>query len=327
MLTIAPRDTAPLLRTMTSSLPNEIHGALPITAVERETGISKDTLRAWEKRYGFPQPLRDAADDRLYPLEQVQRLKLIRRLLDAGHRPGKVAHLSNESICELLDKIPDLSKTNQKAPAPSEEIRRLLSAIESHHTALLRDDLQRTLMRKGLGAFVTEVVAPLTTAVGESWAQGRFEVFEEHLYTEVVTNVLRSSLGNLKHSELSRSPKVLLTTFPQEMHGLGLLMVEALLTLEGCECISLGTQTPITDIARAAHAHQVDVVALSFSNVHSPASIQTGLRSLRSELDAAKGIWVGGSCQALYQKHWEGITAMQALQGIPALVTQWRETP
>src|SRR5690606_17074824 len=130
--------------------------------------------------------------------------KLIRRLLDAGHRPGKVAHLSDASIFELLDKTPNLSKINQTAPVTSEEISRLLSAIESHHTALLRDELQRTLMRKGLGAFVTEVVAPLTTAVGESWAQGRFEVFEEHLYTEVVTNVLRSSLGSLKHSELGR---------------------------------------------------------------------------------------------------------------------------
>lgn len=325
MLTIGARNKAPPLRTMTSTLPNEIQGALSITAVERETGISKDTLRAWEKRYGFPQPLRDASDDRLYPHEQVQRLKRIRRLLDAGHRPGKVAHLSDESIYELLDKISDLSKTNKKAPTASEETQRLLLAIECHQSALLRDDLQRTLMRKGLGAFVTEVVAPLSIAVGESWAQGRFEVFEEHLYTEVVTNVLRSSLGNLKHSELSKSPKVLLTTFPQEMHGLGLLMVEALLTLEGCECISLGTQTPITDIARAASAHKVDIVALSFSNLHNQVSVHASLRALRSELDADTGIWVGGSCQALYQKSLEGITAMQALQGIPALVTQWRD--
>ena len=34
---------------------------LPIAAVERETGLAKDTLRVWEKRYGFPQPLRDAS--------------------------------------------------------------------------------------------------------------------------------------------------------------------------------------------------------------------------------------------------------------------------
>ncbi|MGE0106807.1 MAG: MerR family DNA-binding transcriptional regulator, partial [Thiomonas sp.] len=41
---------------------------LSIAAVERDTGIGKDTLRVWERRYGFPQPHRDASGDRLYPL-------------------------------------------------------------------------------------------------------------------------------------------------------------------------------------------------------------------------------------------------------------------
>jgi DNA-binding transcriptional regulator YiaG len=40
---------------------------LPIAAVERDTGLSKDTLRVWERRYGFPQPARDGAGERLYP--------------------------------------------------------------------------------------------------------------------------------------------------------------------------------------------------------------------------------------------------------------------
>jgi len=47
-------------------------------------------LRIWERRYGFPAPLRDAAGERVYPAEQVQRLRLLKRLLDSGHRPGRV---------------------------------------------------------------------------------------------------------------------------------------------------------------------------------------------------------------------------------------------
>ena len=42
-------------------------GAYPISAVERETGLSKDTLRMWERRYGFPAPGRDAQGERVYP--------------------------------------------------------------------------------------------------------------------------------------------------------------------------------------------------------------------------------------------------------------------
>lgn len=42
-----------------------------IGAVERATGLGKDTLRAWERRYQFPKPLRDSNDERVYPLDQV----------------------------------------------------------------------------------------------------------------------------------------------------------------------------------------------------------------------------------------------------------------
>ncbi len=76
--------------------------ALSIAAVERETGLAKDTLRVWEKRYGFPAPLRDAAGDRIYPSAQVVQLKLIRRLLDAGMRPGKVVGLGHGALEALL---------------------------------------------------------------------------------------------------------------------------------------------------------------------------------------------------------------------------------
>ena len=41
-----------------------------IAAVERDTGLSKDVLRMWERRYGFPVPERDANGERLYPAAQ-----------------------------------------------------------------------------------------------------------------------------------------------------------------------------------------------------------------------------------------------------------------
>lgn len=311
---------------MTSILPPESHSGLSITAVERETGIAKDTLRVWEKRYGFPRPWRDASDDRCYPPDQVQRLKRIRRLLDAGHRPGKVVHLDELALQGLLSKSQELSKTKVTIIGAAEYIESMLQRIQTHKGAELRNELQHALMRKGLAAFVHDVVVPLTTAVGEAWEQGRFEVFEEHLYTEVMTNVLRSNLEALRHTGMHQTPTVLLTTIPQELHGLGLLMVESLLTLDGCACISLGTQTPVGDIVQAAAAYDVRVVALSFTNVHSAAVVQNSLRDLRNALPKDISIWVGGSCPCLYQKPLEGIAALGDLTGLSALLANWRRT-
>src|SRR5690606_34654131 len=118
---------------------------------------------------------------------------------------------------------------------------------------------------------------------------------------------------------------VLLTTLPQEPHALGLLMVEALLALEGCRCVSLGTQTPIGDVDRAARAHGVDVVALSFSDIHPGSVVLDGLRELRRRLPASTQLWVGGACAALYRQPLEGIRAQRPLGALGALVAQWRD--
>ena len=55
-----------------------------IAGVERDTGLAKDTLRVWERRYGFPQPGRDAFGERAYGLQDVEKLRVIKRLLDQG---------------------------------------------------------------------------------------------------------------------------------------------------------------------------------------------------------------------------------------------------
>ena len=94
--------------------PNPREGDLPMTEqtwsiaeVERETGLGKDALRVWERRYGFPVPLRDAQGERAYPQDQVQRLRLLKRLLDCGHRPGKVVALPLVQLQALLQAEPD----------------------------------------------------------------------------------------------------------------------------------------------------------------------------------------------------------------------------
>ena len=310
------------------------NAGLPIAAVERETGLGKDTLRVWERRYRFPTPSRDSSGDRLYSLEQVQQLKLISRLLDSGLRPGKVVGLGQAALQDLLTQHAPvsaviLSKTSMDNADADPLIEGLLHAIGAHDPRALRHSLSHAQLRMGLAPFVTDLVAPLTTAVGEAWAQGRFEVFEEHLYTEVITGVLRqaiASLAPLHGSPPALGPKVLLTTLPQELHGLGLLMVEAMLVLEGCTCVSLGTQTPLLDVVQAAQAHRVDVVLLSFSAAQNGPVVLANLRELRAQLPSRIALWVGGSCPALYHKPLEGITATLPLSALKPLVLQWRST-
>jgi len=115
----------------------------------------------------------------------------------------------------------------------------------------------------------------------------------------------------------------LLATIPHELHGLGLLMSEAIFVLEGARCISLGVHTPISEIAQAAKAQAADIVALSFSVSVRPAHVLTALEDLRAELPPSVEIWVGGRCAVLKRRTPELVKRLD-LHDIPAALADWR---
>ena len=296
-----------------------------ISAVERDTGLSKDTLRVWERRYGFPQPDRDAFGERVYPIDQVDKLRVLRRLMDAGHRPGKVIGLPIEQLQALAAESAGASARPQslgEAQAEHEDLSRFVDLIKSHQVDELRRALSQSQLRLGMERFVMEVVAPLTRMVGEAWARGYVEVFEEHLYTETLQVVLRGAIGTIPQP--ARHPRVLLTTIPLESHGLGLLMAEAILALEGCRCVSLGVQTPVWDIVLAAGAHRADVVALSFSAVVNPNHVLDSLAELREKLPAGTEIWAGGNCPILQRRPPPAVMVIADLRDIQPAIRRWR---
>ena len=299
---------------------------MSIAAVERDTGLSKDTLRVWERRYGFPLPERDVMGERSYPFDQVERLRTIKRLLDAGHRPGRIVAMAPVD----LDRLTSATGVRAATPMPASESKQapdlaaLMAAIRAHDSEALRHLMARTLARIGLGRFVLDVVAPLNVQVGEAWMQGRLEVFEEHLYTESVQAVLRNALHHLPSAGGGR-PHVLLATVPGEPHGLGLLMAEAVLALEGCRCTSLGVQTPVWDIVRAANALRSEVVALSYTGCTNPHQVTDGLTELRSKLPPDVALWAGGSAPVLQRRGIDGVRVLPSLNDVTTALTEWHE--
>jgi methanogenic corrinoid protein MtbC1 len=304
---------------------------LSIAAVERDTGIGKDTLRVWERRYGFPTPGRDANDQRTYPVVQVEQLRVIKRLMDQGHRPGRVVSQPMAVLQQLSRGEASLQAMQPKQAALAKqvpaELQTYQTALQSQDAEGIRLALRQALSTLGLYRFVTEVVAPLTHWVGEAWAQGDLAVHQEHLYTECVGTLMRQAIAAIPSVAQGAGHKVLLTTFPQEAHGLGLLMVESLLSLEGCHCIALGTQMPVRDIAQAAAAHKVDVVALSFSLNMNPNHVVDGLAELKALLPNDVAIWAGGRAPALRRRHIEGVRVLHDLAAISGAVNQHRHAP
>ena len=202
-------------------------------------------------------------------------------------RPGKLMALS-------LDELNALAEV--RAAPRGDSSRRRSSATSCRCCSrttrpALQHAIANLLMKQGLQRFVQETLTPLNRAVGDAWMRGELQVFEEHLYTEQLQVALRTAINAFPRQP--GMPRVLLTTFPNEQHGVGLLMVEALLVPEGVQCISLGTQTPLEDIRRAVAAHKVHILALSFSGAF---PVAAGHRRPREPAapDSAAGDDLGG---------------------------------
>ena len=298
-----------------SETPGMVHD---ISSVERETGLSKDVLRMWERRYGFPKPRRDDNGERQYSVGEVAKLRAIKRLMDVGMRPGKIVRSELDELNALADRRIE-PRSDEVAPAFERD---LVALLRSHDAVGLQNALANQLMRQGLQRFVLETMVPLNRAVGDAWMRGELQIFEEHLYTEQLQVALRTAINAFPRQV--GTPRVLVTTFPGEQHGLGLLMVEALLVPEGAQCVSLGPQTPLEDIRRAALAHEADVVALSFSTAFPVRQASEGLATLRRQLPPAVTLWAGGEMTRRVRRSLVGVVLIPELAGTLAALKNWR---
>jgi len=288
-----------------------------ISRIERETGISKDVLRMWERRYGFPKPVRSDNGERLYAMSELERLLLIKRLMDIGHRPGRLMKVTNEQLVQMLASpvVPIASPTTH-------EVTLLLSLLQKHDIEALERRLSYWMLRYGFESMILDLLPDLLKTVGDAWQANRLMVHDEHLLSEILQNLLRRT--NPLITLDAQSPRVLLTTFPEEQHGLGLLMVEALLRLEGASSVNLGLQTPIDNIVSAVKAYSIDVVCLSCSEAMAVNDIQQYLLELGRALPKGVEIWFGGEGVKQIQLNDFPYVKVKALKGVAAQVALWR---
>ena len=284
----------------------------PIAVVEQETGVPKDLLRQWERRYGFPAPSRDEAGDRRYSADEIRKLKVIKRLIERGRRPSTLIHLSLEGLQAL---------EREQLQVDLQQMSLFIPMLQAHDAQGLRDWLQLRLNTQGLRRFVLETVVEANQAVGMAWAQGLLAVHEEHFYTQQVQNLLRIAVTPLLHAN---PPRVLLCTLPAEPHGLGLLMVECLLALKGCQTLPYGVEMPLEEVAAAVCHRRADVLALSFSLSFTPDAVLPQIQALRPLLPTETEIWLGGQGVLPGQAWPESVWHLPRLVDVETQVDIWR---
>ena len=238
---------------------------LRIGALSRRVGVSPELLRAWEQRYGLLRPLRSDGGFRLYSSADEQRVRAMRRHLDAGVSAAQAARLALAETPED-DAVSSTGIANLRG-----ELRTTLDRLDEPgaHAAL-----DRLLASLTIETVLRDVLLPYLHELGERWERGEISVAQEHF----ASNVLRGRLLGLARGWGKGSgPTTLLACAPGELHDLPLIMFGLVLAGRGRSVTYLGPDTPIATIREALAALHPDRVVIS-------ATVGRRLRAAKAEL-------------------------------------------
>lgn len=270
---------------------------LGIGALSKATGIPVETLRTWERRYGFPNPDRNDVGHRVYSPDIVDHLQLIHRALEEGHRASAVVGSSTEDIHQLLGESGERADVVELNPwsvkrDENEVIQPWLQATLDFDGEALENALRSDWHKLGALRFLKERIRPFLDELGIAWVEHRMEVAHEHFASERLRDFLTSHWRPL--SDRSRGPRVVCATLPGETHYLGLQMAAMVLAVSGCRVIYLGSDTPVHDIISAAESYETAAVVISVSVAANRFMVSRDLISLREKLDPDVDLLIGG---------------------------------
>jgi DNA-binding transcriptional MerR regulator/methylmalonyl-CoA mutase cobalamin-binding subunit len=251
------------------------------------TGLSPDTLRAWERRYGAVQPTRDDNGRRLYEGAEVAKLRLLRQAVDLGQPIHRVAGLT---IAELEDLVRE-GRDREPAQGLSDLVTRLLDAVANYRPDLCDEILGLAIAGLSPRDAVHFVLSPALVQAGARWHAGEFSAAQEHLLTASVERLVMTTLHTFQKS--ARGPGMLFGTLAGERHAIGSLLAAFLAASQGMRCIYLGADLPPFELAKAAVLSDASAVVLSLAT--SPPSLERQLQELCRELPPDIEVWLGGA--------------------------------
>jgi DNA-binding transcriptional MerR regulator len=266
----------------------EPNGLYPMRVVSRLTGLTADTIRVWERRYGAVAPDRTEGNKRRYNGSQVRRLVLLRRATELGHSIGQVARLRDEELRRIIGETsPDIGSQVSLYAALVEDY---LGAVIHFEVQRAESILTRTAAILPPMTLTLEVIVPLMRRVGEAWNANQLRISHEH----IISGQLRSLLGTLmRHTEPKPgAPRIMVATPPGHLHEFGAIIGAFMAASRGYEPIYLGTHMPFAEVAEAADQANASVVLLSIARDCEPGehpSLIAGIEQVARRHE----VWVG----------------------------------
>ena len=267
----------------------------PIRAVARLTGLSVDTLRAWERRHGVVTPIRDDRG-RLYTGGDVKRLQLLAAAVERGHAIGRLAAQSDAQL-EAVIAAPMASRVlddaNEANAATRDSSTRLRAALQAFDAASVERELDRLSLALKPRDLVHQVLFPFLKEVGDAWHTDRLNIAREHLLSGAVRSLLGSMVRIYAKENVSR--RLLFATPSGERHEFGILAAAMLAAAGGLGVVYVGADVPARLIVDSAARSGVDVAVLGVIYSGTSREFRKQVDYVIDHLPGRIELWVGGT--------------------------------
>ncbi|MCB9759050.1 MAG: MerR family transcriptional regulator [Alphaproteobacteria bacterium] len=259
-----------------------------IKTVAEMTGIPRNTILAWERRYGLVEPGRTPSGYRMFSDADVALLTRVKALLDQGLK-----------ISEAVAQLRQEDRPVVAAPAPSGQLqaiapvrRRLLAHLLDLDRAGA-DRVRQQLVGLSFQQRLDGVYLPMLREVGRLWAEGEVSIAQEHFASAFCREQMIAMFHVLGGGPEAGALAVC-AGIPGERHELGLIAVAVKLALLGFRVDYLGLEVPVGDLVRVGRARAPRVVCQSLMQDWPAERILAHARALRAGLPPGTLVAIGG---------------------------------
>ncbi len=310
-----------------------------LKAVVRQTGLKPDTLRAWERRYGLPQPERSGGGHRLYSSRDIETIKWLMARQQEGLSIKRAVDLWQQISADGRDPLETPTPiAAPRSPVPS--LRPVEASLvqlrEAWLSACLSYDEQAAehVVSQAFALYPPETVAmdllqKAMAEIGEGWYRGEVMVQQEHFASELAIRRLEALIMGAPPPV--RAGRIFVACPPQEEHVFGLLLITFLLRRRGWEVVFLGANVPVQRLETTVAATHPQLVILGAQRLHSAATLLEVAHLLQRE---AVPLAYGGLIFNLFPElraripgHFLGERLDAAPRVVESLMTAPRVTP
>lgn len=231
-----------------------------IKAISSLTGLTPETLRAWERRYQCITPTRNASGRRSYSQADLEKLKLLVRLTKNGHHISKIANLSCEELDQFLQQDPA-----QTDPQPSNLFNQIINAVQNYRIEHCEALLKRALLAYEPLDYARNILLPALHQIGLLWHEEKINIAQEHMFSSCVKRIILTMVNNL-HQPSKRNPSMLFATPSGESHEFGILLGCLIAAARQYTCYFVGANLPGLDIVDACNHLNPDIIVIGMVN-------------------------------------------------------------